>query len=70
VEAHLLEGKINRGARRQVTNKLRVAYREASKPDKGRVLDEVEATAGLAPSSARGLLLGPKLSDPRVQVDK
>ncbi len=43
VEAHLLEGKIDLSARRQVTNKLRGAYSKASKADKGRILDEVEA---------------------------
>ena len=53
VEAHLLEGKIDMSARRQVTNKLREAYQGASKPDKGRILDEVVATTGVARSSAR-----------------
>ena len=49
---------------------LRDAYREAFKPDKGRILDEVQATTGLARSSARRLLRGPKLPDPCVQADK
>ena len=52
-----MEGKIDMSARRQDTNMLRDAYREAFKPDKGRILDEVQATTGLARSSARRLLL-------------
>ena len=43
-----MEGKIDMSARMQVTNKLRNAFREASKPDKGRILDEVVSTTGLA----------------------
>ncbi len=70
VQACLLEGKIDMSARRQVTNKLREAYQGASKPDKGRILDEVQSTTGVARSSARRLLLGPKLPEPREQVDK
>lgn len=65
-----MEGKIDMRARRQVTNKLREAYQGASKPDKGRILDEVVSTTGMARSSARRLLLGPRLPDPREQVDK
>jgi hypothetical protein len=38
-----MEGKIDMSALRQVTNKLREAYQEESKPDKGRILDEVVA---------------------------
>ncbi len=56
-------------ARRQVTNKLRGAYRRASKGDKGRILDQVVETTGLARSSARRLLSGPALPDPVEQVD-
>jgi len=41
----------------------------ASKPDKGRILDEVVAT-GVARPSARRLLMGSRLPDPREQVDK
>ena len=52
-----MEGKIDMSARRQDTNMLRDAYREAFKPDMGRILDEVQATTGLARSSARRLLL-------------
>jgi len=70
VQAHLLEGKNDMSARRQVTAKLRDAYQGASKPDKRRILDEVVSTTGMARSSARRLLLGPKLPDPREQVVK
>jgi hypothetical protein len=48
-----MEGKIDMAARRQVTNKLRDAYRKASKPERGLILDRVTATTGLARSSAR-----------------
>jgi hypothetical protein len=57
-------------ARRQVTNKLRETYRKASKKDKGRILTQVTDTTGLARSSARRLLNGPRLPDPSDQVDK
>jgi hypothetical protein len=40
----MLEGKIDMAARRQVTNKLQVQYRRASKADKTKVLDRVVAT--------------------------
>jgi hypothetical protein len=70
VQACLKEGKIVMSARRQVTDKLREAYEGASKPDKGQILDEVVSTTGVARSSARRLLVGPKLPDPQEQVDK
>jgi hypothetical protein len=70
VEACLTEDKIDLSARRQVTNKLRDAYGKASKPDKGRILDEVQAATGVARSTARRLLLGPRLVDPAEQVDR
>ena len=57
-------------ARRHVTNKLRDAYAKASKTDKGRILDEVVNTTGLARVSARRLLSGPALPGPADQVDK
>jgi hypothetical protein len=41
-----MEGKIDLSARRQVTNKLRDAYGKASKTDKDRILDEVQAATG------------------------
>jgi transposase InsO family protein len=65
-----VEGKIPMAARRHVTNKLRGAYRRASKTDKGRILTEVVNTTGLARSSARRLLTGPALPDPHTQVDR
>jgi hypothetical protein len=57
-------------ARRQVTNKLRDAYRAASKRDKSRILGEVIATTGMGRSTARRMLSGPRLSDPGEQVDR
>lgn len=65
-----MEGKIDLSARRQVTNKLRDAYRKASKQDKGRILDEIMSTTGVARSTARRLVFGPRLPDPREQIDK
>ncbi|MEV7648714.1 transposase family protein [Arthrobacter sp. NPDC089319] len=65
-----MEGKIPMAARRQVTNKLRTAYRTASKTDRGRILDEVTATTGMGRSTARRMLSGPALPDPAAQVDK
>lgn len=56
-------------ARRQVTNKLRSQYRKASKGDKGKILDRVVATTGVGRSTARRMLTGPKLADPKEQVD-
>jgi hypothetical protein len=64
-----VEGKVDMAARRQVTNKLRVQYRKASKGDKGRILDQVMGTTGVGRSTARRLLTGPALPDPVNQVD-
>jgi predicted DNA-binding transcriptional regulator AlpA len=64
-----MEGKISMAARRQVTNKLRDAYRRASKSDKGLILDEVMATTGMGRSTARRMLTGPRLPDPAEQID-
>src|SRR5690606_16897432 len=69
-EACLMEGKIDLSARRQVINKLRDAYQRAAKTDKGSILDEVVATTGLARSSARRLLTGPRLPAPKDQIDR
>ncbi|XPP26583.1 MAG: integrase catalytic domain-containing protein [Leucobacter sp.] len=57
-------------ARRHVTNKLRIAYRNASKAEKARILDEVIATTGMGRSTARRMLTGPPLPDPSEQVDR
>lgn len=65
----MLEGKIDMAARRQVTNKLQVQYRKASKADKSRILDRVVATTGMGRSTARRMLSGPGLPDPAEQVD-
>ncbi|MBA2787481.1 transposase family protein [Mycobacterium canettii] len=64
-----MEGKIDMAARRQVTNKLRIQYRKASKADKGKILDRVVATTGMGRSTARRMLTGPRLPDPAEQVD-
>src|SRR5271163_3508579 len=56
-------------ARRQVTNKLRTQYREASKADKSKIVDQVVATTGMGRSTARRMLTGPRLADPAEQVD-
>lgn len=65
-----MEGKIDMAARRQVTNKLRRAYAQASKKEKGQVLTEVMATTGMGRSTARRLLTGPHLPRPKEQIDK
>jgi hypothetical protein len=65
-----MEGKIDVSARRQVTNKIRDPYCKASERDKGRILDEIVSTTGVDRSTARRLVPGPKLPDPREQVDK
>jgi hypothetical protein len=65
-----VEGKIPMTARRHVTNKLRDAYRNASKPDKGCILDEVMTTTGMGRSTARRMLSGPPLPDPRDELDR
>jgi len=59
-----VEGKIDMAARRQVTNKLRDGYRNATKRDKARVLDEVMATTGMGRLTARRMLTGPALPSP------
>ena len=48
----------------KIANKLRDAYRRASKRDKARILDEVMATTGMGRSTARRMLTGPVLPDP------
>mgnify|MGYP000876716924 FL=1 len=65
-----MEGKIDMAARRQVTNKLRDAYRKSTKADRGRILDEVVETTGMGRSTARRQLSGPRLADPKDQIDK
>jgi hypothetical protein len=71
VEACLIMGgKIDMAARRQVTNKLRDAYRGASKADRGAILDKVVDTTGIGRSTARRLLTGPALPAPKDQVDR
>lgn len=57
-------------ARRQVTNKLRTAYRKASRSERGRILDEVMATTGMGRSTARRMLTGPALPHPAEQIDR
>ena len=64
-----VEGKIDMGARRQVTNKLRGQYLRASKADRGKILDRVVETTGMGRSTARRMLTGPRLPDPAEQVD-
>lgn len=64
-----MEGMISMAARRQVTNKLREAYRKALKADKSLILDEVIDTTGMGRSTARRLLTGPRLPDPGHQLD-
>lgn len=65
-----VEGKIEIAARRQVTNKLREAYRSAAKHDKARILDLAMATTGMGRSTARRMLTGPRLPDPGEQTDR
>ncbi len=57
-------------ARRQVTNKLRTAYQSGSKRERGGILDRVVATTGVGRSTARRLLTGPALPDPKAQIDR
>ena len=64
-----VEGKIDMGARRQVTNKLRGQYRRATKADRGKILDRVVETTGMGRSTARRMLTGPRLPSPAEQVD-
>lgn len=65
-----MEGKIDMAARRQVTNKLRDAYRKGSRADRGQILDRVVETTGMGRSTARRLLSGPRLPAPKDQIDK
>lgn len=65
-----MEGKIDMAARRQVTNKLRDVYRKGSKAEKGRILDRVVETTGMGRSTARRMLSGPPLDEPKTQIDK
>lgn len=65
-----MEGKIPMAARRHVTNKLRVAYQNGSRADRGKILDEVISVTGMGRSSARRALTGPALPDPTEQVDR
>jgi hypothetical protein len=64
-----MEGKVDMAARRQVTNKLRIQYRRASKADKSKILDRVVATTGMGRLTARRMLTGPRLPDPAERVD-
>ncbi len=64
-----MEGKIDMAARRQVTNKLRDAYRKGSKADRGRILHYFVETTGIR-STARRLLSAPRLADPKNRIDK
>ena len=52
-----MEGKIAMAARRQVTNKLRDAYRGAAKQAKVRILDAVMATTGMGRSTVHPIAL-------------
>jgi len=61
--------KIDMAARRQVTNKLRSEYRKASKGDKSAILARVVSTTGMGRSTARRMLTGPRLAEPKQQVD-
>ena len=64
-----MEGKVDMAARRQVTNKLRAQYCKASKVDKTKMLDRVVETTGMGRSTARRMLTGPNLPNPKEQVD-
>jgi hypothetical protein len=66
----IVVGKIDMAARRQVTNKLRDAYRGASRTERGAILDKVVDTTGMGRSTARRLLTGPALPAPAVLVDR
>lgn len=65
-----MEGKIDMAARRQVTNKLRDAYRKGAKADRGKILDRVVDTTGMGRSTARRMLTGPRLPNPKDQIDR
>ncbi len=64
-----MDGKIDMAARRQVTTKLRIQYRRASKADKTSLLDRVVSTTSVGRSTAQRMLTGPRLADPAEQVD-
>ncbi|UNX54019.1 hypothetical protein MF406_13800 [Georgenia sp. TF02-10] len=51
-----------------MTNKLRTAYRGASKAEKAEILDEVIWVTGMGRSTTRRMLTGPPLPDPAEQV--
>ena len=65
-----MEGKIDMAARRQVTIKLRDAYCEGSKLERGRILDRVVEATGMGRSTARRMLRGPRLPAPKDQIGK
>jgi hypothetical protein len=65
-----MEGKIPMVARRHVTNKLHTADTKAKKADETWILNQVMATTGLGRSSARGMLVGGFLPNPKDQVDQ
>lgn len=56
--------------RRHVTNKLRMAYRNASKRERGDILDTIITTTGMGRSTARRMLTGPPRPHPDEQVDR
>ncbi len=53
-----------------VTNMFGTACLQAGSSDGTRILNEVTTTAGLAPSSARRMLTGVVLPDPKEQLDR
>ena len=65
-----MEGKIDMAARRQVTNKLRDAYHRGCRVERGLILDRVVETTGMGRSTARRMLSGARLPDPKDQIDK
>jgi hypothetical protein len=65
-----MEGKIDMAARRQVTNKLRDAYHRGCRVERGPILDRVVETTGMGRSTARRMLSGARLPDPKDQIDK
>lgn len=64
-----LDNKVDMATRRQVANKLRPPDDKASKADKSKVLDQVLATNGMGRSTARRMLIGPRIADPAERVD-
>jgi hypothetical protein len=57
-------------ARRHVTNKLHTVYGKVKKADKTRILNQVMAATGMGRSSARRMLIGGFLPNPKDQVDQ